>query len=59
MYNELKELVKEGILKEKEIPKVFTISNQITRYAQAYRKIQAQRALAQVNDILETLKFDK
>lgn len=57
MYNELKELVKEGILEEEEIPKVSTIGNWITRYAQAHRKIQAQQALAQVNSVLETLKI--
>jgi hypothetical protein len=57
MYNELKELVKEGILEEEEIPKVSTIGNWITRYAQAHRKIQAQQALAQVNGVLETLKI--
>ena len=30
MHNELKELVEEGILEKKEIPKVLTISNWIT-----------------------------
>ncbi len=33
MHNELKELVKEGILEKEEIPKVLTISNWITQYA--------------------------
>jgi len=57
MYNELKELVEKGILEVEEIPKVSTIGNWITRYAQAHRKVQAQLALAQVNCVLETLKF--
>lgn len=57
MYNELKELVDEGILEAEEIPKVSTIGNWITRYAQAHRKIQAQQALVQVNSALETLKI--
>ena len=54
MYNELKELAEEGILEEEEIPKVSTISNWITRYAQAHRKEKAKQALAQVNSVLET-----
>jgi len=33
MHNELKGLVKEGILEKEEIPKVLTISNWITQYA--------------------------
>ena len=49
MHNELKELVEEGMLEAEEIPKVSTISNWITRYAQTYRKIKAQQALALVN----------
>src|SRR6185369_4671070 len=49
MYNELKEPVEEGILEAEEIPKVSTIGNWITRYAQAHCKVQAQQALAQVN----------
>ncbi|CAB4411190.1 unnamed protein product [Rhizophagus irregularis] len=57
MYNELKELVEEGILEAEEIPKVSTIGNWITRYAQAHRKVQAQQALAQVNDVLKALKI--
>ena len=57
MYNELKELVEEGILEAEEIPKVSTIGNWITRYAQAHRKAQAQQALAHINDVLETLKI--
>ena len=56
MYNELKELVEKGILEKEAIPKVSTIGNWITRYAQAHRKVQAQQALAQVNYVLETLK---
>ena len=59
MYNELKELVEEGILEAEEIPKVSTIGNWITRYAQAHRKAQAQKALEHVNDLLETLNFDE
>lgn len=57
MYNKLKELVEEGILEAEEIPKVSTIGNWITRYAQAHRKVQAQQALAQVNGVLEALKI--
>lgn len=38
MYNELKELVEEGILEAEEIPKVSTIGNWITRYAQELHK---------------------
>jgi len=49
MHNELKELVEEGILEAEEIPKVPTISNWISRYAQARRKVKAQQALALVN----------
>ena len=49
MHNELKGLVEEGVLEEEEIPKVFTISNWIARYAQAHRKLKAQQALALVN----------
>jgi len=49
IYNKLKELAEEGILEEEEIPKVSTISNWITQYAQAHCKEKAQQALALVN----------
>ena len=49
MHNELKGLVEEGILEEEEIPKVFTISNWIARYAYAHCKLKAKQALALVD----------
>ncbi|RGB36245.1 hypothetical protein C1646_697650, partial [Rhizophagus diaphanus] len=44
MHNELKGLVKEGVLEEEEILKISTISNWIARYAQTHRKLKAQQA---------------
>ena len=49
MHNELKELAEEGNLEADEIPKVSTISNWISRYAQGHRKAKAQQALALIN----------
>ncbi|POG64528.1 hypothetical protein GLOIN_2v1674232 [Rhizophagus irregularis DAOM 181602=DAOM 197198] len=49
MHNELKGLVEEGVLEEEEIPKISTISNWISRYAQTHRKLKAQQALALVD----------
>jgi len=49
MHNELKGLIEEGVLEEEEIPKVSTIGNWISRYAQVHRKLKAQQALALVD----------
>jgi hypothetical protein len=49
MYNKLKGLVEEGVLKKEEIPKISTINNWIAQYAQTYRKLKAQQALVLVD----------